>query len=488
MAYNSLIDIEDYTDIHGNPIDIESELRDPKVLPFRIDDIPLDYLKHLEKATTPKLTKYIPHYPTPKQAAFLLLDNLEVFFGGAASGGKSDALLDAALQYVDTPGYAALLLRRTYADLALPGALMDRAREWLAPYTGSNEVRWIDKEKTYLFPSGATVTFGYLEHEDDKYRYQSAEFQFVGFDELTQFTETQYRYLFSRLRRLKGSSIPVRMRSASNPDGTGIAWVHQRFVVEGPEAGRIFIPSKLEDNPHVDQDEYERALAELDPLTRLRLRHGIWALDTQMGLFKRQWFTTIPEAELPMQMRKVRYWDFASTDPKKQKKVGRNRTKPDWTVGLLLGEAGGVFYILDVVRVQVDPEALEFQVRKTAEQDGYYVRIGLEQEPGSSGQIVIDHYSRTVLKEFPVEGNKESGSKVLRATPISAAAKQGRVRVVQAGWNSKFFDELDVVPYGEYDDQMDALSGAHRMLRSIVTAGAIPISVGEGTESYWRSA
>src|SRR4051812_27808590 len=75
----------------------------------------------------PSLASYCPHDPSenPKQAAFLVCPNLEAFYGGAAGGGKSDALLAGGLEYVDVPGYAAILFRRTYADLALPGALMD---------------------------------------------------------------------------------------------------------------------------------------------------------------------------------------------------------------------------------------------------------------------------------------------------------------------------------------------------------------------------
>ncbi len=124
---------------------------------------------------------WIPHEPTPKQAEFLLLPDREAFYGGAAGGGKSDALLMAALQYVEVPNYAAILFRRTFADLALPGALMDRSQEWLS----GTEARWNERDKTWTFPSGATISFGYLEHENHKYRYQSAEFQFIGFDELT---------------------------------------------------------------------------------------------------------------------------------------------------------------------------------------------------------------------------------------------------------------------------------------------------------------
>jgi hypothetical protein len=87
----------------------------------------------------------------------------------------------------------------------------------------------------------ATLTFGYLESERNKYRYQSSEVQYIGFDELTQFAESQYLYLFSRLRRLQGSDVPLRMRSASNPDGIGREWVRARFV-DSENSERLFVP------------------------------------------------------------------------------------------------------------------------------------------------------------------------------------------------------------------------------------------------------
>ena len=85
------------------------------------------------------------------------------------------------------PGYRALLFRRTYADLTLPGALMDRAHDWL----GGTAARWNAHDHIWSFPSGASLTFGYLESENDKYRYQSSELQYIGFDELTQFAESR---------------------------------------------------------------------------------------------------------------------------------------------------------------------------------------------------------------------------------------------------------------------------------------------------------
>ena len=169
------------------------------------------------KGRAARPARWIPHSPTPKQRQFLDCTAKEVFYGGAAGGGKTDALLMAALQYVDVPGYRALLFRRTFADLNLPGALMDRARDWL----GGTPARWNAHDHVWTFPSGASLTFGYLETERDKYRYQSSELQYIGFDELTQFGESQYLYLFSRLRRLAGSEVPLRMRSSLKPRRPG---------------------------------------------------------------------------------------------------------------------------------------------------------------------------------------------------------------------------------------------------------------------------
>lgn len=438
----------------------------------------------LKEATEPKLTKFIPHYPYAKQAAFLLLDTKEGFYGGAAAGGKSDALLMAALQYVDIPGYRALLLRRTFQDLSLPGALMDRMKQWMAPFIWRKEVTWIEKEKTFLFPSGASITFGYLESENDKYRYQSAEFQFIGFDELTQFTETQYTYMFSRLRRLKhAKNVPLRMRGASNPDGIGLEWVKQRFIVEGPSKGRIFIPAKLEDNPHLDQESYEQSLEELDPITRARLREGNWDIREEGKLFNRSWFGTVEPYQLPDYMRKVRYWDLASSE---EPKANQRSNDPDYSVGLLLGEFRGIYYVLDVKRFRLSPEATELIIHQLAVQDGYVTNIFIEEEPGSAGKYLIDYYSRDILKGYAVRGNRETGSKTIRANTASAAAERGNVKLVQAPWNSKFLDELVMFPTKDYhDDQVDAFSGAFRMLKTRVSVDAVPTEV-DVRESYWK--
>lgn len=442
----------------------------------RVSSLQPSQQRELARALTPRLTDYIPHAPHPTQAAFLLLDHREVLFGGAAGGGKSDALLMAALQYVDVPGYSALLLRRTFAQLVQADSLIPRSHEWLQ----GTDARWNEQQHQWTFPSGAVLKFGHLQHENDKYDYQGAAYHFLGFDELTQFTNTQYTYLFSRARRRKqepgkpppaASWVPVRVRASANPGGDGHAWVKQRFLVEGRAKGRVFVPSKLEDNPSLDREDYGKSLAELDPVTRKQLEDGDWDIVPRGKLFDRAWFRLV-DAIPPVVLAKgkrVRYWDLAATE------VSADAKDPDWTAGTLLYEYGGDYYVRNVRRTRENPGGTEAFIRRAAEEDGYEVPIWIEQEPGSSGKSIVDHYARTVLKGYTVRGNRETGNKVARAEPVSSAAEKGRVFLGPGSWRTEFLDELHVFPQtGQHDDQVDATSGAFRKVSASGTDWSAP--------------
>lgn len=270
-----------------------------------------DLLALAHRARTGPSIAHCPHEPGARQRAFLALTCDEALYGGAAGGGKSDALLMAALQYVHVPGYSAILFRRTFTDLSLPGALMDRARSWWRGRVGVHEheggKRWV-----FECPGGgtSTIVFAYMETDADRFRYASAEFQFAGFDELTQFSEVQYRFLSSRLRRPAGdaplSRVPLRLRGATNPGGVGHRWVGERFGIQkdgsqraswtyrdGKDrasctaAERVFISARLNDNAaHVDVDAYKKTLAKLDATTRDQLERGLWVLDEEGRVYK----------------------------------------------------------------------------------------------------------------------------------------------------------------------------------------------------------
>jgi len=385
----------------------------------------------------------------PPQQAFLLLDDLEAFYGGAAGGGKSEALLRGAVQYVDYPHYRALILRRTYPELAMPGAIMERAKAWFA----GRAARWIADEHQLIFPSGASITFAHLQNDSDAYRFGGTEFHFIAFDELTRFTEWAYSYLFSRLRRTEGDPIPLRMRSASNPGDIGHVWVKERFVHPG-SASRPFIPAKVKDNPSLNTEEYVQTLANLDPVTRKRLLEGDWDITGAGGFFKRIWFPIVPQIAGDIQ-RVVRYWDLASSVPT------ADYPDPDWTRGVKMALAGnGTFYIQNMQSIRAEVGDRDALIKQTALLDGRKVPILFEQEPGASGKSQIAYFQRQLVG-WPVRGIKSDKNKETRAGPLASQAQAGNVKLVEGAWNEDFLNEVDVFPTkGIHDDSIDGASGA----------------------------
>lgn len=370
----------------------------------------------------------------------------------------------AALQFVTYPGYRALVLRRTFTELSMPGAIMHRCHDWLRP----TDAKWHANENTYTFPNKhgppASLTFGYLQHEADKYRYSSSEFHGIFPDELTQWPESQYTFLLSRIRRPAGDTLPLRMRSASNPGGVGHIWVKERFKLPHGRTDRPFIPARLNDNPHVDRVAYERGLSELSPVLREQLLRGDWNVTEGGNLYSRAWFGIVEREAVPPMICRVRFWDLAATDPTKSK-VPKGHG-PCWTAGVLLGLATtGQWYVLDVVRLRAQPQGVEQAIRNTAQRDGPSVPIVIEEEPGSGGKNTIDHYRRFVLVGYSVEPYKPESSKTARSGPVSSAANAGNVKLVRGPWNDAFLDEVELFPNGPFKDQGDAFSGAFTSLR-----------------------
>jgi hypothetical protein len=363
------------------------------------------------------------------QTQFLASPADIVFYGGAAGGGKTYALLMELARHITHKGYGAVVFRRTSVQVRNEGGLWNTS-ELINPGLGG-----IPKESflEWEFSSGVTIKFAHMEHEKNKLDWQGSQIPLICFDELTHFSESQFFYMLSRNRSTCG--VKPYIRATTNPDADSWVtefidwWIGEDGYIIEERSGIIrwfirkdgkviwtdskeelveqygegtlpksftFIVAKLEDNQILMQMDpsYKANLEALPLVERERLLGGNWRIRPAAGLyFKREWFEIVDSR--PSDMKCVRYWDCAATDAK-------SAADPDWTVGVLLGEKQGVYYVLDVQRFRKDPGGVEQSMKQTAQIDGVAVPICQEQEPGSSGKTVVSTRSRTSLKGLAI--------------------------------------------------------------------------------------
>jgi predicted phage terminase large subunit-like protein len=397
-----------------------------------------------------RVNKYMAHTPHPRQAAFLLLPNQEALFGGAARGGKTDCLLMAALQYVDVPGYSAVIFRRTYPQLMAAGGVIPRSKEWL----GGTDATFNEGQKLWTFPSGAELRFAHCQHlKDVEAHERGPEYQFIGWDELTTFQKAMYeRINGSRLSRPSSgplSRVPLRVRGGTNPGGEGHEWVKRHFLTEGAKHGRVFLRSLLRDNPSVDARAYLASLEMLDPVSQARMRDGDWDVVPGGDFFRQEWFEVLAAA--PAVEQRVRFWDCAAS-------TNQDNAR---TAGVLMGRtAKGQFPILDVDAFWLGPTERDQRIVAQAHIDGREVPIRIEHEPGGGGVHQAQDQVR-MLAGFDVEVVRPLGSKPERASPLARQVKAGNVPLVSSGdWVGAFLAEVCAFPNIRLKDQVDAASGA----------------------------
>ena len=373
----------------------------------------------LNRDGTPRL-RYTPHFPHKKQWLFLGLSSREALFGGAAGGGKSDALLMCALQFVDVPGYSVMIMRRSLTDLKLPGALIPRSHDWL----DNTDAKWNGADYQWQFPSGAVLQFGYVtgnprDDENALARYKSSEFQCIIIDESTEFSETEVRYMQSRLRKNKTGApsidgltiadVPLRMRYASNPGGPSHNFFKENFV-HGNKG--VFIQSFFQDNPALDHDEYEKSLEQLSDIQRSWLQFGDWdRVEIPGALWSYNDITyTDP---LPYYDRKI-----ISVDP-----AGSNTATSDETGIIIIGLHEGHGYVLHDLSGRYDVISVPERVNNWAEEYGCDV-IRVEMDYGRDNSYVYNELKKIATRTLDEVETKGRG-KEERSKPVARLYRQG---------------------------------------------------------------
>lgn len=413
-----------------------------------------------------------------------------VIGGGAAGGGKTVWLEFEGAKGVHFKDFTGIIFRRQYNDIISPGGVWDTSipiYESLNGYGVRGNCEW-------TFPSNAKIKFSHLNTENDKYNHQGPAYTYIGFDELTQFSKTQFFYLLSRNRNFGSCKMRPYCRGSCNPDAdswvadliswwwdkeTGypiperqgviryfirdddnddIEWVSKDYRDKNgdPPKSITFIASYLEDNklmPNISQ--YRSSVMAMDKVNRERLSKGNWLISFSGGMFNPAWFEIIDKE--PEGIKWARYWDTAATEVDEEK-----MNDPDWTSGAKCGIKDGVYYISDIVTYRETPAKSEVKMKEVAFIDSRDTEIWWEEEKAAAGKFTSQYLSQVFsgysARPDPVKGKKEE-----RAAKWAAWAEFGRVKIVKGEWNKKFLAQAGKFPLGKRDI-IDSISGAFGVL------------------------
>lgn len=422
------------------------------------------------------------------QEAFLATSADIAIYGGSAFGGKTWALLCEGLRHADNPDFGFVIFRRTAPQIRNEGGLWDESMG-LYPMVGA-----VPRESVleWDFPSGASGKFSQMEHDKTRLEWQGSSVCYIGWDELTHFSATQFWYMLSRNR--SGCGVRPYIRATCNPDPDSFVadliawWIDQDTGYAIPERSGVvryflrrngnlvwgesrnelferypdidpqidiksltFIASSIFDNP-IGMAKDPGYLGNLRAMTLVdneRLEKGNWKVRPAAGtVFQRGWFEVVDAA--PAQVRKrVRAWDLAATPPTEA------NPDPDATAGIKMSQAtDGMIYVEDVEWLQGGPAEVDRVVKNTASQDGKGVVVRMAQDPGQAGKDQAQRYVRE-LAGYTVHTKRVSGDKVTRASGLAAQARAGNVKIVRGPWNEAFLSELENFPDGAHDDRVD---------------------------------
>jgi predicted phage terminase large subunit-like protein len=409
------------------------------------------------------------------------------------------------LRHVNKKKFRAVIFRRTYPQVTNPGGLWDESTALYSQLPGTTPRK---NDLTWSFSGGARLKFAHLQHEGDEYNWQGAQICFIGFDELTHFSEQQFFYMLSRNRSLSG--VRPYVRATTNPDADSwvakmIDWWIDDNGYPIPERGGVvryfvrvenvmhwadtahelidrfgegtlpksftFIPSSVFDNKILMEAD-PGYLANLQAQTLVeqeRLLHGNWRVRPEAGkVFNRTWFEIIHQVRDAGKV--CRFFDFAATE----KKI--RGADPDYTATVRMRKDDNIYVVEHAEQRRLAPPDIDAWMRELAEADRaelgpntqYILRW--EMEPGSAG-IRENYRLVTDFAGFDSWGDRPSGDKLTRAKALSAQARVGNVKILNGKWNEVWLTHMHHQPDWPHDDLMDASSGAFNALLGARRAG-----------------
>lgn len=359
----------------------------------------------------------------PKQVEFFRARARHVAYGGARGGGKSWAMrmkfTALAIQY---PGLKLLLLRRT-----LPELRENHLLPLLALLTGF--AKYKGEERAFLFPNGSRLKLGYCDNEKDVFQYQGQEYDVVGFEEATLFTEAQIQFVLTCNRSVRTDFKP-RAYYTMNPGGVSHAYFKRLFVDRQYQAGEApedyrFIPARIYDNPVLmdNNPEYLRILQNLPEQLRKAHLDGDWDvfLGQVFSEFSREKHVVKPFA-IPKAWTRFRSMDWGFAKP--------------YAVLWHAVDFDGVIYVYRELYGCCGPDA---GARETATEVAKRVRV-LERGEEATGFADPSIWARTghdgptIAEEFALQGvgwQKADNDRLQGKMQVHLRLKEGKIKIFE---------------------------------------------------------
>lgn len=425
-----------------------------------------------------------------------------VIYGGAAGGGKTYALLLEGLRHRDVDRFGGVIFRHVFNQITAEGGLWDASHKMYDQVPGA--VPHKTPKLHWTFNGKARINFAHINNDDDLRSWQGTEICYLGFDELTHFSKTQFLYMLSRNRSTCG--VKPYVRATCNPDADSWVaefiswWIDKDTGYPIPQrSGQIrymcvlnntiymadtaqelaeehdvniedcktvtFISSRLEDNKILMETDpgYMANLKAMLEVERERLLMGNWKIKAAAGeYFRREqlggYLEVIPDDVTEW----VRCWDLAATEK-------TDKGDPAYTAGVLMGKRkNGRYIVADVINKQMSASDVRQTIKLTAQQDKAKfrrVKIRLPQDPGQAGKEQAQSYIK-FLSGYNVVTVPESGSKEARAEPMAAQWQAGNFDLLAAPWNEAYLLQLENFPQGKFKDMVDASANGFAEIES----------------------
>lgn len=425
--------------------------------------------------------------------------------------GKSYMALLYPLKFSDDPYMRGVIFRKTTGELTAQGGLWETAVELYTYVFGAANLKIHKKDLKITFPSGGSIKFSHMEHDQNRFAHMGAQYTFILFDEATHFSQTVIEYLGLRMRSAKAKHKKQMVLTCNpDPDWFGLDWIRpylqddgtpnlamdgviRYYVVQdgkylwadkrdeleaiygaGAESGIktfTFISATCHDNPVLlaNDPSYISTLKAKPYVDVQRYLYGNWLVrPSGSGMIKRDWLTPVRLFEQNI-VSYCRAWDIAGSLPSDV------LPNPDWTAGVLMAKTkSGRYIIVDVVRFRARFGEVMQRIIQTASEDPPETQIILPQEPGQAGKAA----GQMMIKELIEAGyfarmRPTNKSKVVRFQPVAAAAEAGLIDYIEGPWNKDFFDELEGFDgsKNKKDDQVDSCSDSFITLAQKINIG-----------------